>query len=160
MPPRSITYSLEGSTVRHGRLMMTAVAMIAMACKGADAPKRPLGTTAADAGTDPAAGQMANPHNTLSPEAKEALDNGNTLYRAKEYKLALAQYRLAAKLAPAHASPYYGIYMAADKLGNKKLADSALVQVNARAENAAPMFNDSLMKKTHLDPKGATPPKS
>jgi len=139
--------------------MLTAAAMIAMACKGPEAPKSPLGAAGAT-GADPAAGQLANPHNTLPAEAKEALDNGNTLYRAKEYKLALAQYRLAAKLAPAHASPYYGIYMAAEKLGNKKLADSAIAQVNARADNAAPMFSDSLMKKTHMDEKGATPPKS
>ena len=143
--------------MRYGRLMVTATALFALACKGAEPPKQPLGAGSA---VDPATGQLANPHNTLSPEAKTALDNGNQLYRAKQYKMALEQYRLAAKLAPAHASPYYGIYMAADKLGDKKLADSAIAAVNARADNAAPMFSDSLMKKTHLDEKAATPPKA
>ena len=144
--------------MRYGTMLVTAAAMLALACKGAEPAKQPLGGGAAT--MDPATGQLANPHNTLPPEAKTALDNGNQLYRAKQYKLALEQYRIAAKLAPAHASPYYGIYMAADKLGDKKLADSAIAAVNARADNAAPMFNDSLMKKTHLDAKAATPPKS
>ena len=144
--------------MRYGTMLVTAAALLALACKGAEPPKQPLGGGAS--AVDPATGQLSNPHNTLPPEAKTALDNGNQLYRAKQYKLALEQYRIAAKLAPAHASPYYGIYMAADKLGNKALADSAIKAVNARADNAAPMFSDSLMKKTHLEDKAATPPKS
>ena len=139
------------------RLMVIAAAMVALACKGAEPPKQPLGGGAA---RGPRHRTLANPHNMLPPEAKTALDSGNQLYRAGKYKLALAQYRLAAKLAPANAAPYYGIYMAADKLGDKKLADSAMAAVNARADNATPMFNDSLMKKTHLDAKAAAAPKS
>jgi len=143
--------------VRSKLLMMTTALLMVAACKNPEPPKRALGATG-DMPVDPATGQVVNPHNTLPPEAKTALDNGNQLYRAKQYKLALEQYRLAAKLAPAHASPYYGIYMAADKLGDKKLADSAIAAVNARADNAAPMFSDSLMKKTHLEDKPAAPP--
>ena len=96
----------------------------------------------------------------LSPEARTALDNGNQLFRAKEYKLALSQYRLAATLAPAHAAPWYGVYMVAGALHDKALADTAMAAVNARSGNAGAMFNDSLMKKAHTDAKAATTPKS
>jgi hypothetical protein len=70
------------------------------------------------------------------------------------------QYRLAAKIAPANAAPYYGIFMAADKLGNKPLADSAMKAVAQRADNANPMFADTLMTKAHLADSSKAPPKS
>lgn len=137
------------------RAVMIVAVLAAAACRGPEAKKQPLG--AGPMTGDPAA-EAANPHRALSPEAKAALDSGNALFRAKNFPLALAQYRLAAKLAPEHAAPFFGIYMVAKKLNDQKLADSAMVQVNAHADNAAPMFNDSLMKKAHTDAKAAPPP--
>lgn len=137
-------------------LMVSAAALMAVACKNPEPPKRPLGT--ADASVDPATGQVVNPQDALSPQARTALDNGNQLFRAKQYTLALEQYRLAVKYAPDHGAPYYGVYMAADKLGDKKLADSAMAAFNAHSGNGAPMFTDSLMKKTHLEGAPAAAP--
>ena len=90
-----------------------------------------------------------NPHTVLAPAAQAALDSGNKLQRAGKYKEALAQYRLAAKISPANAAPWYGIYMAADKLGMKALADSATAAVNARTTGTQGIMSDSIMRKAH-----------
>ena len=140
--------------MNHGTraLIIIIAALAAAACTGPEGKKQPLGgaPAAGAAGADAATPQLA-----LSREAKAALDSGNALFRARSYPAALTQYRLAAKLAPEAGAPYYGIWMVADKLHDKKLADSAMAQVNLHAANAATMFNDSLMKKAHTD---AQPP--
>lgn len=148
-------------SVGHGTAIL-AVALAVAACKGREGAKIPLGQgqrprVAVD--TSPEAIRN-NPHVRISPAAQAALDSGNALYRAKKYELALVQYRLAAKIAPANAAPYYGIGMVATQLGNKALADSAMQAVSQRAENTGPMFEDSLMKKAHLADSAKAMPKS
>jgi hypothetical protein len=144
--------------VRDKRILtVLAAVFIAAACSGKEAPKQPLGTAAPGAiNVDTSAGARANnPHVVLPPAAKAALDSGNARFKAKDYEGALAKYLAAANLAPANAAPFYGIYMAAEKLGRKSLADSAMKAFNARASDGAAMFNDSLMKKTHKVPPSA-----
>lgn len=131
---------------------MIVAALAAAACTGSEGKRQPLGSAP---GTGNAAGVSSQ--TALSPEARAALDSGNALYRAKNFQGALTQYRLAAKLAPEHAATYYGIYMVAGQLHDQKLADSAMALVNAHAGNAAPMFNDSLMKKAHTEAQAAAP---
>jgi len=84
----------------------------------------------------------------LPPRAREALDSGNAQYRARRYDAALASYRLAVKEAPGHISPEFGIYMVAQRLGNKLLADSAQRIINAHSGGAA-AWTDSAMQRAH-----------
>jgi tetratricopeptide (TPR) repeat protein len=145
----------------HKSAILFVVALAAAACQGKEAPKHAFGTAASPGGinvdTSPAA-RANNPHVMLPPNAKAALDSGNVLYKAGKYQAALAKYELAVKYAPANAAPYYGVYMAADKLGNKKLADSAMAAFSARASNGQDVFNDSMMKKAHTAPPAPKPP--
>jgi hypothetical protein len=90
--------------------------------------------------------------------ARTALDSGNAEFRAKRYETALAHYRAAAKALPADdATAYYGIYMAAKKLGNNKLADSAQAVVKKRSATTAPMLTDSALSAVHAAAGAKTP---
>ena len=92
-----------------------------VACSTSDAtPRQALGDVARTA-----AGSGA----VLPLAAKNALDAGNTAYRARQYALAIDKYREAAIEAPAHAAPWFGVYMAANELKNSALADSAMARV-------------------------------
>jgi hypothetical protein len=108
-------------------LVSATVVVVAMiACSASDdAPKQPLGAPAASAADAPAG--PGGP--VLSQAAKDALDAGNFAYRAKQYALAIDKYREAAVAAPAHAAPWFGVYMAANELKNAALADSAMARV-------------------------------
>ena len=86
----------------------------------------------------------------ISPEVRAALDSGNALFRSgsaldkskataeakKAYTAALEQYRIAAKAAGDNAAPMIGVYMSAQALGDKRLADSAYADLQKRG--AAP----------------------
>jgi hypothetical protein len=67
--------------------------------------------------------------------AKNLLDAGNAAYRAKRMSEALADYRAAAVAAPAHAAPWFGIYMVAGAEKNTALADSAMARVKALSQD-------------------------
>lgn len=69
------------------------------------------------------------PSADLPEAAQSALAKGNDEYRAGRFEEALAQYTIATREAPAHAAPYYGVLMAAQKLGNRNLADSASAMI-------------------------------
>jgi hypothetical protein len=69
-----------------------------------------------------------------SPRAPTALDSGNVDYRAGRYAAALAHYRTAVAANPGHAAPYFGVRMAALRLGNAALAESARVAILARVD--------------------------
>src|SRR5215472_5816225 len=134
------------------RLFPAIGAAVVLACTAKEQPKTPLGGRAGLPVVDTSPAAIANnPHTLLSPAAKAALDSGNAYYRARQYPDALAWYRRASQLAPAHAAPYYGIYMAASALGKKALADSALKAFSARTIDAGPIMSDSLMKRAHSD---------
>ncbi len=108
-------------------ITVLTVAIAATACGGKqDTPKVDLaGKAAADSAAL-----------VLSSAAKAALDSGNALFRGRKYDLALAQYQVAAKEAPAHAAPLFGIYMIGRATNNKAMADSAMAGIRAR--NAVP----------------------
>src|SRR5579872_1863950 len=122
---------------------LTAAAVMMGCSTRAEPPKLPLGTPSA-------AVESENPARAaLSPAAKTALDAGNTAYRAKKYDEALKQYRLAAKASPSDVAPFYGIYMAADKLGQTALRDSASKLIAVESGSSNPMFTDSTLRAAH-----------
>ena len=133
------------------QLVLPAVAFLVIACGGGGgAPKVPLALAASDS----EAKMVEAAHALLGPEAKAALDTGNTLYRKKDYANALTAYRHASDLAPQHTAPFFGIYMVAGATNNKLLADSALAAIRARngplptTESGAPhSMSDSALKE-------------
>jgi len=135
------------------RLAAAIVALATVAaCTAKEGPKTPLARRAGLPMVDTSPAAIANnPHTVLPPAAKAALDSGNADYRAHRYDAALAAYRRASALAPAHGAPYYGIYMAASALGQKALADSALKAFSARTAESGEILSDSLMKHAHED---------
>lgn len=134
------------SFISRARLPLAIIALIAisgiMGCSRAqNQPKVPLGQASA-------AAPAPSPRDALSDEAKAALDQGNLEYRAGRYEQALAAYRKAAKAAPDNSAPYFGVYMAAKKLGNTRVADSASSQIGALT-GSNPMLSDSAMRAIH-----------
>ena len=120
-------------------LSLAAVACAALltACKATDARQGAGATTAAAKGapTAAAAASRSGGRAGMSAEATRALDSGNVLLRAKQDREALAQYRIAAAKAPDHAAPWFGIGMAAKRLGDSALVDSAKKVITARSPN-------------------------
>ncbi|MHB1861584.1 MAG: hypothetical protein ACYCVL_01325 [Gemmatimonadaceae bacterium] len=107
-------------------------------------PKTPIAQMTAGA-----ADSTANPHDAMSPAARAALDSGNTAYRAGKYADALKNYRSASEQAPLNAAPFFGIYMVAEKMGNKKLADSAGAEIRRRSNGTTQMLSDSALQSLH-----------
>ncbi len=125
-------------------LLALPALLAAGACKQSQQPaKMPLGGMTA--GGD----STANPHTTMSVEARAALDSGNAQYRAGKFDEALKNYRKASDLAPLNAAPFFGIYMAAEKLGNKPLADSASAEIKRRESTSTQMLTDSALQEMH-----------
>lgn len=138
---------LSRGTVRFLTIMALPTLLVTACSKQAEPPKQPLSQMAAG-------DSQANPHDTMSPEARAALDSGNAQYRAGSYAVALKSYRLSSSLAPLNAAPFFGIYMAAAKLGNKALADSATAEIRRRGNGTNSMLTDSALEKLHA--KGQT----
>lgn len=122
--------------------MLGTCAMIVAGCSAGESAGVPLAQMAA---ADSAA--AAAP--VLAPDAKLALDSGNVLFRAKNFSGALALYRSAASLSPTHPAPWFGMYMVGQATHNAKLADSAMVEMQARTVAPPPSphgFSDSALK--------------
>ncbi|MCR4341019.1 MAG: hypothetical protein NUW01_14150 [Gemmatimonadaceae bacterium] len=118
------------SPVRRFTLPLLA-ALLVLGCSGKEeAPMIPL---------DQAASPGLSPHGTvptITGEAKVALDSGNTLYSAKSYALALAQYRRAAALAPEAEAPLFGMLMVANVTNDAVLTDNATKLLRALNDSA------------------------
>lgn len=132
--------------MRRALVLLAVPALLATgACKSQSQSKTPLGQMVAQPDS------TANPHTTLSPDARAALDSGNAQYKAGRYKDALASYRKSSELAPLNAAPFFGIYMAAEKLGNKSLADSASLEIKRRQNPNTEMLTDSALQNLHAN---------
>jgi hypothetical protein len=73
---------------------------------------------------------------SLGSAARSALERGNAEFRAGRFDVALTHYRAAVAASPGAAAPYFGIYMAAKKLSNGPLADSAQAEVAKRMDTS------------------------
>jgi hypothetical protein len=109
--------------------LLAAAAMIACS-RTSDLPKRPLGQAAAAADT------TSGERGTLPAAARAALE----------------AYREAGRAAPGSAAPYFGIYMAAQKLGKTSLADSASALIQVLSGNAAGL-SDNAVQQAHTGAK-------
>lgn len=127
-----------------GAALATAALALGACSRVQEQPKVPL----SQAVEGSAASTQQNPHDALAPEARTALDAGNAAFRAGKLDDALTQYRLAAKAEPDNAAPYYGIYMVAQKKGDKKLMETAMADVQAHSKGSK-MLTDSSMAKVH-----------
>ncbi|HEX5727732.1 MAG TPA: tetratricopeptide repeat protein [Longimicrobiaceae bacterium] len=96
------------------------VLLLLAACGRSEPPRRTLGAHAEEA----EAGRLA-------PAVQAQVDSGNLAYRAGDYAAAMRHYREAVRRAPDQAVPWFGVAMAAEKLGDRAAADSARARVRA-----------------------------
>jgi tetratricopeptide (TPR) repeat protein len=78
----------------------------------------------------------------LDPAVADALDNGNSAYRAREYEQALEHYQTAVELDESVAAGWFGIYMAQLALGDDEAAEAAMEQARQHAPDATLMHPD------------------
>jgi len=124
-------------------LCLVAAVTIGSCSGDRDAPKTPLDrASTASVGTSAAETRIG-----ITGEAKIALDSGNTLFRAKAYDRALAQYRRSARLAPTDLAPLFGILMVTDVTKNARLADST----RSRMRELNPAAADSSAAMSHAE---------
>ena len=140
---------------QRARLRASSAALLlclATACAGADSTdKTPLGA-------DTAAGATANGEVALSASAQAALAAGNDAYRAGRFDDALTEYNKAAVEAPTSAAPYYGVLMAAQKMGNKALADSASAMIKKLSGEDASIHMGGTAPANPHPPRAVAPP--
>ncbi|MDX2184983.1 MAG: hypothetical protein SFW08_13480 [Gemmatimonadaceae bacterium] len=132
--------------MRFPALLLT-VGLVAACKKSPEPEKIPIGAQAAG--------------DALPPSARSAIDSGNVLLRAGDAANAVVQYRLATVADPQNAAPWYGVMMAAQRLGNTALADSASKMVATLS--GTPALTDSAMARMHAEggggaAAGALPP--
>jgi hypothetical protein len=120
------------STRSATRLAACALALVGLTACKSEKQKGPQASGGANASPGASA---SSPKLPLA--AMNALDEGNKAYRAKQLDVALAKYREAAVVAPQHAAPWFGIYMAANEMKNTALADSAMVRVKSLSADPA-----------------------
>jgi Flp pilus assembly protein TadD len=79
----------------------------------------------------------------MPPGAVEQLDSGSVAYREDDFAAALRHYTRVTELAPDVGAGWFGVYMAAEALGDTELAEGAL----ERARNVVPgatLLRDSI----------------
>lgn len=141
---------------RSASLLAVTVALAAVGASACDgngnsSPRVALSESRPADGSAPlsvAASSSEAPGPELSSRARVALDSGNAQMREKRYAEALVSYRRAVKEAPGHVAPEFGVYMAAQRLGNTILADSAQRIINAHTRGS-PTWTDSTMRNVH-----------
>ena len=84
---------------------------------------------------DPEAGRGAR--GQWPTDVAAQIDSGNTAYRGEDAERALSHYRRAVELAPDNSSAWFGVFMAANSLGYRATADSALAMVRALTPGAS-----------------------
>ena len=90
----------------------------------------------------------ASPPPVAATDARALLDAGNAAFRAGRDEEALGHYRAATRQAPGDAAPWYGVHMAAQRLGRRALADSAMAAIRARTGDPA-AFDAEAMRRAH-----------
>jgi tetratricopeptide (TPR) repeat protein len=115
-------------------LVMSAAGVMSCSGRNDANDKEPLNSGTAAPVTGGTTGVNAEPAARVTAEALAALDAGNAAYRAKDYPAALAGYEKAARLAPQHPAPWFGIYMVAQVRKDTKAADTALAEIRRRNE--------------------------
>lgn len=78
---------------------------------------------------DPDQGMQAREQ--MPPEALAQLDSGTAAYRADDFEAALRHYTRVTEIAPEVGAGWFGVYMAAEALGDAELAEQALERARA-----------------------------
>ena len=119
------------------RLLLIGGVLAAAACAKAKEEKPADSAAAAlppgHVPIDQPAGAGAGAGPALTAAGQAYVDSGNTAFRVKDYKGALAYYQKATESDPSHAAPWFGAYMVGQATNDKALADSALGEVKKRA---------------------------
>jgi hypothetical protein len=133
-----------------------ALVGLAAACGRDEGPRRPLYEIPNQAVQLPADHPPLSGAPAINVAARMALNSGNAAFRSKDFARALRFYSEAARAAPAHASPWFGIFMVGEATGNARLRDSAQREVQKRTVDPLGV-TDSTLRSTHrIKPKGTT----
>ncbi|MFN8669696.1 MAG: hypothetical protein U0164_21090 [Gemmatimonadaceae bacterium] len=114
------------------RWMVGGVLLVCACSKPNDAKQAAAVTDSLPPGHVPI-DQPANAGPKLTAAGQAYVDSGNTAFRVKDFKGALAYYKKATESDPTHAAPWFGAYMVGQATSDKALADSALAEVKKRA---------------------------
>lgn len=131
---------------RAAAALLALLTGLAACGKAPEPPKTPLAAGPRPGG-EPGDASAAAAGAPLSPAARASLDSGNVLLRGGDATGALARYRAAAAATPDNATPWYGVLMAAQRLGNASLADTARRKVAQLSGN--PDLADSGLQAIH-----------
>lgn len=93
---------------------------------------------------------------SLPPTVRAQLDSGNAAYRAGDYEEASRHYRATVQEIPDLASGWFGIYMAAEAMGDSATADSAKARMGGLGQAASAHMTPHGMP-TPAGTTGATP---
>lgn len=143
---------MSPSAVIRTALAAAGVVLFLGCNRGDEPPMVPLG----QAGTGQAQGGP-----TISGEAKVALDSANNLFRARQYELALAQYRRSAQLVPNEVTPLLGVLMVAEATNDSQLAETTMVrirQLNPSAADTSVVPDHSQLIDVHSRVRATPPP--
>jgi hypothetical protein len=123
--------------------------LAALVLLGACSGKKPEATPPAAAAAAAAATQQPGAPGVavISDAERMVLDTANNLFRAKDYKGALAGYRRAAAIAPTDIAPWFGVYMVGAVTKDIALGEEAKREMTARG--GAPGEADSMAVKAH-----------
>jgi len=105
------------------------------------------GGSAAGGGSGSASTSMPA-RDSLPPTVRAQLDSGNAAYRAGDYREASRHYRATVQEIPDLASGWFGIYMAAEAMGDSATADSAKARMGGLGQAAG----------AHMTPHGMPAP--
>ena len=72
----------------------------------------------------------------MPPAALAQLDSGTAAFRADDVEAALRHYTRVTEIAPDIAAGWFGVYMAADALGDAELAEEALERARGEVPGA------------------------
>jgi tetratricopeptide (TPR) repeat protein len=78
----------------------------------------------------------------LDPAVRDALDEGNAAYRARDYDAALRHFQTVVERNETVAAGWFGIYMSQLALGNPEAAEAAMEQARIHAPGASLMHPD------------------
>jgi len=135
--------------ILNGSIVILLAAGVAVGCGGS-------GGGGASGGQNGSASSSMPARDSLPPAVRAQLDSGNAAYRAGDYEEASRHYRATVQQMPDLASGWFGIYMAAEAMGDSATADSAKARMGEMGRAASAHMNPHGMPAPG-DTTGATP---
>lgn len=82
----------------------------------------------------------------MPPAAVAQLDSGTAAFRADDFDAALRHYTRVTEIAPEIGAGWFGVYMAADALGEAELAEEALERARGEVPGATLLHGEDTIR--------------